>query len=227
MTIEYKIISIGTLSNNFCWKEQAPVRTSHATTTLIETEDKLILVDPSLPGQLLAAKFFERTGKTLDAVTDVFCTTLRPDNRRALNDSLENANWYASETELEWYSQHLEMLEDSLERLDEEGLSNVEAEREILRKFKAAPEKFAPNLGIYPLAGPTPGCTGLLLTPPQSTILIAGPAAVTSDYIQTGMIWQECMDKDQSMDALTDILEIADVIIPGYDNKYFRQSGWL
>lgn len=227
MTVKYSIISIGTLANNLCWKEQAPVRTAHATTVLVETENRRILVDPSLPGKLLDGKFFERTGKHLDYVTDVFCTTLRPDVRRALSDSLSHANWYASETELQWYFHHLESLKGSLERLDEDGLEHLDRERETIRQFKEAPEKFSPQVSIYPLAGPTPGCTGLLLTPPESTILIAGPAAVTSDYIETGMIWQECMDKDQSMESLTDILEIADVIVPGYDNTFYRPQRWI
>ena len=45
----FDIISIGTLSRNRLWNETAAVRTPHATTTLIRTGSRHILVDPGLP----------------------------------------------------------------------------------------------------------------------------------------------------------------------------------
>ena len=60
--IRFDIISIGTLSRNRLWNEREPVRTPHATTTLIRAGDRRILVDPGLPPPALAARLFERTG---------------------------------------------------------------------------------------------------------------------------------------------------------------------
>ncbi|MDP7637152.1 MAG: hypothetical protein QF577_06350, partial [Phycisphaerae bacterium] len=84
------------------WGESAHVRTAHATTTLISDGKRRILVDPSLPGQILEARFNERIGGTLADVTDVFCTTLRPVHRRGL-DVLRQANWSCHQAELEAY----------------------------------------------------------------------------------------------------------------------------
>ena len=84
MSVEYTVISIGTLSHNRLWNESAAVRASHATTTFISSGDRRILVDPSLPPKTLLARFNERTGLDPEAVTDVFCTTLRPVHRRGI-----------------------------------------------------------------------------------------------------------------------------------------------
>ena len=228
MAVEYRIINIGTLSHNLLWGESAGVRTQHATITLVTDGQRRILIDPSLPANILSAKLFERTGKGLDSITDVFCTTLRPDFRRGLSaESLGHAQWFCGETELEWYSQKLEGLNDTAERLDAEEVANIEKEIELLRRFRPAPEKFSEQVSLYPLAGPTPGCMGLLLTPATQTIVIAGPAALTAEHVEKGMIWDECADKDAAMESLTDLLELADVIIPGFDNVMFSPRRWM
>ncbi len=228
MAVEFCIINIGTLSHNLLWQESAAVRTQHATTTLVIDGDRLILVDPSLPGNILAAKFFERTGKALESVTDVFCTTLRPDFRRGLSaELLGHAKWFCSETELEWYSQRLEALNDTASRLDAEEISNIEKEIELLNRFKPAAEKFTEQVGLYPLPGATPGSAGLLLTPPTQTIVIAGPAVLTAEHLQRGMVWDESADKDEAMNSLTDLLELADVIVPGFDNVTLSPRQWM
>ena len=124
MSVEYGIISIGTMSQNRLWGESAPVRTSHATTTLVRDEGRTILVDPSLPGPMLQGRYSERTGGTLSDVTDVFCTTLRPVHRRGIG-AFEEANWWAAQAEIETYRSHLMGLLDSAERLDADDVNAI------------------------------------------------------------------------------------------------------
>ncbi|MFP3937247.1 MAG: MBL fold metallo-hydrolase [Phycisphaerae bacterium] len=217
MAVEFRIISIGTMSQNRLWGESRAVRTSHATTTLVVENDRRILVDPSLPAEILSARYNERTGRQLEDVTDVFCTTLRPVHRRSIA-AFEHARWWTSEEELETYGRHLAHLADSAGRLSEEDAKIVEADRRLLERFQAAEEKFTPQVNLYPLAGASPGSAGLLLTPPTQSIVIAGDAAITTDHISHGQIWQGCADTDQAGESLRDILEIADIIIPGHDN---------
>ncbi len=71
---------------------------------------------------------------------------------------------------------------------------------------------------LYPLAGPSVGSAGLLLTPTTTTILIAGDAALTAEHVQRGMVWEGSSDIEAATRSLQDILEIADLIIPGHDN---------
>jgi len=217
MAIEYSVISIGTLSRNRLWDESAVVRTGHATTTLVVDGERKILVDPSLPGKILEARFNERTGGSLDDVTDVFCTTLRPVHRRGL-DALGRAKWWCGETEMETYAHHLQDLLESAERLDAEQAAAIEADIEIVRRFKPAPEKITPQVHLYPLPGASIGSAGLLLIEPTSTVVIAGDAAITAEHFLRGQVWQGCVDTEGALESLQDIIEIADVIIPGHDN---------
>ena len=51
MSLSFRIISIGTLSSNRFWSESGPVRTAHATTTLVQSGPRNLLIDPALPAQ--------------------------------------------------------------------------------------------------------------------------------------------------------------------------------
>mgnify|MGYP000976688908 CR=1 FL=1 len=227
MAAEFIVISIGTLSHNRLWNETAAVRTSHATTTLVRDGDRIVLVDPSLPGAILAARLNERTGLTADAVTDVFLTTLRPVHHRGL-DLFENARWTAHEPEIEDYRNHLQELLQSAQRLSEEDARRVSTDLERLGRVEAAPEKFTPQVHLYPLPGPTAGCAGLLLTPPTRTIIIAGDAAITSDHVMAGQVWEGCEHRELALESLQDLLEVADLIVPGHDNLMLApREGWM
>ena len=156
MAVEYRIISIGTLSHNRLWDEPAAVRTGHATSVLVRSDGRSILVDPSLPGPILEARLGERTGKKLSDVTDVFCTTLRPVHRRGL-EALGHANWWCSEKELETYRLYLSGLRETAERLSSDDVQSVETDLALLSRVEAAPEKFGPQVHLYPLTGASPG----------------------------------------------------------------------
>lgn len=226
MSIEYKVISIGALAQNRLWGESAPARTSHATTTLVEEGEKLILVDPSLPATALAARFNERTGKTLQDVTDVFCTTLRPVHRRAV-EALPQAKWWCGEQELETYRDYLKGLADSAGRLSAEDEARIKGELKVVDKFRPCPDELARQVQLYPLTGSSAGAAGLLLAPATLTVVIAGDAALTSEHVQRGQIWEGCFDTEAALKSLEDMLEVADVIIPGHDNLMFSpRTSW-
>src|SRR5438093_13017757 len=105
------IISIGTLSRNRLWNEPEPLRTPHATTTLIRTGKKNILVDPGLPAQALGARLFERTGLRPEQIDTVFLTNFRPSHRAGLS-LFQNAKVLIHEREQETTAAHLRRLID-------------------------------------------------------------------------------------------------------------------
>jgi len=226
MSVDYAVVSIGALSCNRLWGEAGAVRTAHATTTLVTDGDRLILVDPSLPEPALAARLHERTGKRLSDVTDVFCTTLRPVHRRSVA-ALPQAAWWCTEAELELYREGLKDFRDAAERLDSDDVARARADLELLERFRPAPEQFTPRVQVYPLAGPTAGSAGLLLTPASRTIVVAGDAALTAEHVARGQVWEGCADVEAAMNSLRDMLELADVIVPGHDNVFFASSSWL
>jgi hypothetical protein len=225
MGVEFTVVSIGTLSSNPFWHEPAGVRTAHATTTLVRDGRRLILVDPSLPAPALVARLFERTGLEPGRITDVFCTTLRPTHRRSL-EAFPHARWLCGQEELTAYRQHLDSLAGSAERMGPEARAALTADRQLLERFAAAEEKLTPAVHLFPLPGPAVGSCGLLLAQPTRTTVIAGDAAVTVEHVLAGQVWSGCADAPAAKGSLSDLLEIADIIVCGHDNYMLSPTRW-
>src|SRR5213078_3727145 len=82
--VRLDVISIGTLSRNRLWGETEPVRTAHATTSLIRTGKRNILIDPGLPPPAINARLYERTGLRPEQIDTIFLTNFRPSHRAGL-----------------------------------------------------------------------------------------------------------------------------------------------
>jgi len=218
MSIEWRVISIGVPDANELREERAPVRTGHATTTLIRADDKTIIVDPGLPGQVLEARLRERAGIEPGEVTHVFLTSFRPDVRRGL-DLFEQADWFVSEREREAVGVPLVA---SYRDAEEEGEKDLQAALEldiaILQRCLPAPDALAEQISLFPLAGVSPGLTGLVIAEPRFTVLIAGDAIPTVEHLEQGKIPKNAMDIEQARESFADAVEIADLMILGRDN---------
>lgn len=219
--MDYRVISIGALSSHELWNEQGSPRTAHATTTLIRSGDRVILVDPGLPAQVIAARLGERSGLTPAAITDVFLTNFRPAHRRGLS-AFEHATWYISEMERESVGTYL------IEQLKTEHPPEVrqllEEETQLLKRCKAAPDRLADQVDLFPMPGFTPGTCGLLLSHINSTTLLAGDGVATIEHLEQGRVLKSCYDSQQAQDSFVEAVEIADVIIPGHDNLLLNPS---
>ena len=223
--MEITVVSIGALAKNALWNERVPVRTSHATTTLIRTHDDaggeiVLLTDPSLPGDVLDARLFERAGIHASAVTHVFLTNWRPVHRRGL-ERFTKATWWMHEAEIQAVGEALEQARAHAQR---QGVREVEVlvhkEHALWVKMQAAPEDLADSVQLYPLAGYTPGQCGLIVTEPALTTVIAGDAVPTRGHFLVGQVFPDCWDLDKSKESLQELMEVADVIIPGHDNAF-------
>lgn len=214
--MDYRIISIGALSINDLWDKQGPARTAHATTTLIRSGKKTILVDPALPGQVLVPRLAERSGLSPEDITDVFLTNFRPAHRYGLA-AFADANWWISETEREVVGREL-LARYEQEEGDDDIRELLKKEIAVLQQCKAAPDSLADHVDLFPSFGYTPGTCGLLLSHNRSTTVIAGDAAPTIEHIEHGRVLKGCFDIEQAQASLTEILEVADEIVPGHDN---------
>ncbi len=216
--MNYRIISIGTLSQNEFWGENTPVRTAHATTTLIRSGDRNILVDPGLPAQIITARLLERSGLKPADITDVFLTNFRPAHRWGI-DAFDHAQWWISGMEREAIGARLV---EQAQAAAGGGAADLEAalkqEITLLRRFKACPDRLAEQVDLFPLPGFTPGTCGLLLLKLNSTTLIAGDAVPTAEHLENGQVLRNGYDIEQSRESFSEAIEIADVIIPGHDN---------
>jgi glyoxylase-like metal-dependent hydrolase (beta-lactamase superfamily II) len=216
--IRFDIISIGTLSRNRLWGETQAVRSPHATTTLIRSGKRTILVDPALPVPALAARLFERTGLQPEQVDTVFLTNFRPAHRAGIG-LFEDAKVFIHEVEQQATRQHLErmMNEAPEEDVDQRYLRQ---ELELLEQIKPADDAIAPLVDLFPLPGYTPGTCGLLLKMPTTTVLLAGDAVPTQDHFLAGQVLPDSYDIKAAQEAMGEVYEIADVIIPGHDNVF-------
>lgn len=213
--MDYRIISIGALSRHELWEGTQTPRTAHATTTLIRSDDRVILVDPGLPPQVVAARLNERSGLDVSAVTDVFLTNFRPAHRWGLA-AFEHARWLISETEREFTGKLL--VEQFQREKDDQVREMLAQDIAILKRCVAAPDRLAGHVDLFPLPGFTPGTCGLLLSQVHSTTLVAGDAVATSEHLEKGSVLKGSADIQQAQDSLLEAIEIADVIIPGHDN---------
>lgn len=217
-----RIISIGSLARHPLWPMDAlrDPRPPHATTTLILDGDAAILVDPGLPGQIIASRLLERSGLSPADITHVFLTCFKADTCRGL-PTFEDATWLVSEAEREAVGTPLAM---TLKKaLDEEGqgsdvVSELELQVAMLARCEAAPDKLTNMVSLFPLPGVTPGTCGLLLAYPTRTTLITGDAVTTTEHLDQGKVLDDAHDLDKARESFAEAIEVADVIIPGRDN---------
>lgn len=212
------IISIGTLSRNRLWNETEPVRTAHATTTLVRSGRRTILVDPGLPAPALAARLFERTGLKPAAIDTVFLTNFRPAHRGGL-ELFDRAKILIHELEQSAERARLEQLIEDSPKEDEDHRYFVN-ELKMLERFIPAPDKLVDGVDLFPLFGYTPGTAGLLVTTPATSTLIAGDAVPTLDHFLAGQTLPDAADIQSAQESLAEAYEIADLIVPGHDNLF-------
>jgi len=217
-SLRVDIISIGTLSRNRLWNETAVVRTAHSTTSLVRVGGKNILVDPGLPPPALKARLFERTGLLPDQIDTVFLTNLRPAHRAGLS-LFTRAKLFASEAEIQAESARLnQLIEDAPEQ--DEDRQYFMNELKLIDTLSAAPDELGKGVSLFPLPGYTPGQCGLLIAAPTTTTLLAGDAVATLDHFLAGQVLPDSADIKQAQDAMREVYEIADIIIPGHDNLF-------
>lgn len=221
-SVRFDIVSIGSLSKNLLWGEKEPVRSPHATTTLIRAEGdkRKILVDPGLPPVMLAARLYERTGLKPEAIDTVFLTNFRPAHRAGLA-LFKNAKILISEMERETVRPMLERMRDAIGQGSADARV-VEEELELLDRCAIADDKLAAQVDLFPLPGFTAGTTGLLLSLPTLTVLVAGDAVPTQEHFLAGQVLPESYNIQQAGESLREAYEIADLVIPGHDNVFIN-----
>jgi glyoxylase-like metal-dependent hydrolase (beta-lactamase superfamily II) len=228
--MDIRILSIGTLSAHPLWNERSPVRTGHSTTTLIQSGDAKIIVDPGLPPQAVEARLAERANLTPKDITHVFLTSFNPENRRAL-ELFSQADWLISPTERETVgiplAQSLAQLAQSKQQADDAGDQLPEDEQilmdiltkdiQILSKIKPAQDTIAKAIDLFPLPGVSQGTCGLLISEPTTTTLICGDAIPTIEHLQAGQVL-EGADRKTAQASYQEAIEIADFLVLGRDN---------
>ncbi|MBC7784068.1 MAG: MBL fold metallo-hydrolase [Burkholderiales bacterium] len=215
--VRVDVISIGTLSRNLLWKETEPLRTPHATCTLVRVGKRNILVDPGLPGVAIAARLFERTGLKPDAIDTIFTTSARPAHRGGVA-AFPNAKLLMHEIEQKTAIQQIEALLDETDEAADREI--IQRELDQLAAYQHADDQLAPQVDLFPLFGYTAGTCGLLISTATQTILIATDAVPTREHLLAGQVLPGSADLEKAKESLQEVYEIADLIIPGHDNIF-------
>lgn len=218
MGVEFDIVSIGALSRNRLWNETEAKRAGHATTTLIRDASTTILVDPGLPAEVLAQRLDERAGLRPEQIEVVFLTNFRPVHRRGLA-VFSKATWLMHQPEIAAMKVHLTEIERRSEAGDDVRRL-VREEMALLSRIQSANDKLTPSVHLFPTAGVTPGAAGLLLAAATHTVLVAGDAVISRGYFQAGRVFEQVSSVDDARESFSEIIEIADEIVPGHDNAF-------
>lgn len=205
------------------WKETDAVRTPHATCTLVRAGSKNILVDPGLPPVVIAARLHERTGLKPEQIDTIFLTSARPAHRAGIG-AFKKAVRFIHEVELKTSMQYLEAM--LAETDDADDRATVQREIDSLSTLKAADDKLAPQVDLFPLPGFTAGTCGLLISATTHTVLLATDAVPTQDHLLAGQVLPGCANLEQAKESLSEVYEIADVIVPGHDNVFLNPRNY-
>ena len=219
VSLGFDVVNIGCLSRNRFWREEQTKRAAHATCVLIRDEDKTVLVDPSLPAELLSRRLDERAGLKARDIDCVFLTCFRPVHRRGL-PLFDGADWLMGGGEIEAIRAHLEALADSAGQGGHAADPLLRDELALLRRIGPAPDRITSSVHLFPTPGPTPGHCCLLLAMATTTVVVAGDAVVSRGYYERGQVFEQCFDVSQARASFAELAEIADQLIPGHDNLF-------
>jgi glyoxylase-like metal-dependent hydrolase (beta-lactamase superfamily II) len=218
--VRVDVISIGTLSRNRLWSESEVVRTAHSTTTLIRSGKHCILVDPGLPPPALRARLNERTGLRPDQIDTIFLTNFRAAHRAGLG-LFPKARLLIHPVEKQAAAQFIGGLIDQAPDEDIDR-AMLQAELDLLESSAEPDDKLAGSVDLFPLFGYTPGTCGLLVNMPALSTFIAGDAVPTQDHFLAGQVLPDSHDIKAAQEAMAEVYEIADLIIPGHDNIFMN-----
>jgi len=225
VSLAFDVINIGCLSRNRFWNEEQAKRAAHATCVLIRDGSKTVLVDPSLPAELLNHRLDERAGLTANDIDCVFLTCFRPVHRRGL-PLFDRADWFMGGGEIEAMRTHLEALTESARQRGEAGDPLVREELALLQRIRPAPDRITRSVHLFPAAGATPGNCCLLVALATATVVVAGDAVVSRDHYEHGQVFEQSFDLAQARGSLAELAEVADQLIPGHDNLFVPISAY-
>lgn len=217
-SLDARIISIGTLAAHPLWEESSPVRTGHATCTLVTAGDVKMLINPGLPSQAMAARLSERSPVKHTDITHVFVTTFTAEHYRGIL-AFEGAKWLLHEPEIQAAGEALRrQFEAARDSGDPETEKLARTHLDVLERCGEAPDKIAPGIDLFPLPGVSPGTCGILLPMPVQTLLVCGDAVATREHADQAKVLPGCVDVETAMESFKEAVEIADLIVPGRDN---------
>jgi len=211
--VRVDVIAIGSMAQNAYWNEKTPVRKEYATTVLVRSEAMALVVDPGWPAEVVRSALYYRAGLAPEAVTHVLLTHFDPSHYAGIGLFPKAVGWM--------YDEEIRYAEAEL-AADGPG-------RPVLARLRAVPDKLAAGVDLFPTFGHTPGHASLLIYTTMHSMVVAGDAVLTQNHFERGDLGEAPWNLRKAKESFQDVMEIADVIVPGHDNLFIGRTGggWL
>jgi len=196
----FRIINVGTLSQNKFWGETARMREDiSATCTLLEVGGHRVLVDPSPRREELARLLYNRAGLRPEAIDMVYVTHWHGDHMFGLR-LFEHATWLMAEAGLaEWQEKAPDY-------------------RHLHGRFAAAEGALPEGVELFPAPGHTMALAALKTPTLWGDLIIAGDAVMNREYFDAEEGYHNSIDFDVAAETIRRIKAVAALVIPGHDN---------
>lgn len=213
MKNKWHIVTIGHLTRNIYWGEdnRKVLHPCIATCAVVESEYGNILIDPSLPGEILEKELFDQTGIKAEDIHYTYSTHCHLDHWTG-TEAFKNAKICMPIEELAYLKEDRRLYD---------GVRGMEIDRMI-----GISDQLVPGFQLIPLPGHSLGLHGLLFDGPEGKILATGDACMGYEYFHAkrGYFWSA--EYTLSCESIEKAAEIADIIIPGHGN-YFNVNAYL
>ncbi|GAB3918770.1 hypothetical protein GCM10011575_33660 [Microlunatus endophyticus] len=212
--LRWDVLNIGNLSRNRFWGEpdDHAVRRAWCTSTLVRTRDLTLVVDPGLPAEAMTQVLDQRAGLRPDDVDAVFVTHRHGDHRVGL-DAFAGATWWMAGAELEsWAEDAAQSASDPPDAL-------------LRARLQPAPDVLVSGVRVIATPGHTAGHSSVRLEADEGTVIIAGDAVMTRDFLIGREVFFNTVDREAARRCLDEIAATAVVVVPGHDNAFTVTAG--
>ena len=201
MMPKWTVLNIGAITRNKFWGERddTSYRKIFCTSTIIETDTDIVMVDPSMEGDDMSYLLDSRCGLTCADVTKVFVTHTHGDHTVGMNSFL-HAEWFMMPGEIAVLGKEKEQWKE---------------------RFHPAGEEIAAGIKTIELPGHTPTLGGLFFDALEGRVLVAGDGVMTKDFFRHKMGYHNSQNPFLASKTLEMLAKTVDVIVPGHDNFFY------
>lgn len=199
----YETLIHGQLRTNM-YRYPDEVRDIICSTTLIRTEDTLIIVDPGWRDTLLLDELARR-GIQPESVGLVYVTHLHADHFRNAR-LFPQAKWLAYGPEIDHWRGRI-----------------ADADRDVFDRLEpVSGDELYPGIQIVSTPGHTMQHTSVLFHSGGKRVLIAADAILCREYLEHRTVHPISEDAELARQSLDYAATLADIIIPGHDEPFER-----
>ncbi len=201
----WRVIHIGYLNRNIYWGEDQVYRGQVCTTTLIETDNRRILVDPGLTShEEFRTILFQRSGLRPEDIDTIFFTHFHLHHWQS-HLLFPKSVWLMSRAEIRF-------------RLNNK--QTPEEERDLLARIIPIEDHHLPGVEFVSTPGHTRGSASLMFETREGMVLVAGDAVLTFDHFDNREPSEKADNPREARRSIDKIAKIADIVVPGHDNFF-------